>query len=107
VPEKVNANGHRRRQLVKRVKAEEAHCALCGEWVDPDLHYLDPRAGVVDEDIPRSRGGSQYERSNCHLMHRDCNRWKWDMTLAEARARLEREATARPKVTAVVASPIW
>ena len=105
---KVNANGHRRRQVVKRVKAEESHCALCGRPVDPLItDWLDPHFGVVDEDIPRSRGGSQYDRANCHLMHRSCNRWKSDMTLAEARERLAREATAAPKVSTVEASPIW
>ena len=41
----------------------------------------------VDEDIPRARGGSPYERDNTHLMHRACNRWKGTMTLAEAHAK--------------------
>ena len=102
--EKVNANGHRRRQVVARVKAEEDHCALCGEWVDQSLHHLDPMAAVVDEDLPRSRGGSQYQRSNCHLMHRHCNRWKGTLTLSEACAKLAGEKALRPAVTA---SDIW
>lgn len=102
---KVNANGHRRRVVVKRVRAEETHCALCELMVDQTLHHLDPKAGVVDEDIPRSRGGSQYERSNCHLMHRDCNRWKSTMTLDEARAKLQGKVMATPKI--IEASPIW
>jgi 5-methylcytosine-specific restriction endonuclease McrA len=115
-----NANGHRRRQLVKRVKAEETHCALCGGRLDKTLTMLwgqhsarctdpnckgcipHPQRVEVDEDIPRSRGGSPYERTNCHAMHRDCNRWKGDMTLAEARAK--RAARVKP---AVAASPIW
>lgn len=104
---KVNANGHRRRQVVKRVKAEESNCALCDQPVDQSLHYLDPMAAVVDEDIPRSRGGSQYERSNCHLMHRKCNRWKDRMTLAQARAKFHGQAMATPKVATIQASPIW
>jgi len=102
---RVNANGHRRRQVVARVKAEETHCALCDGYVDQTLHHLDPMAAVVDEDVPRSRGGSQYQRSNCHLMHRRCNRWKSTMTLAEARARLAGETMATPKP--VEASSIW
>lgn len=101
----VNANGHRRRQLVARVKAEETHCALCGKWVDQDLHHLDPQAAVVDEDLPRSRGGSQYDRSNCHLMHRSCNRWKSTRTLAEARARLA--VAALSPATTIEPSAIW
>lgn len=103
----VNANGHRRRQVVKRTKAEETHCALCGEWVDQSLHFLDPRAAVVDEKIPRSRGGSQYDRRNTTLMHRACNRWKSSMTLEEAQARLVREAMTAVKVATVEPSPIW
>jgi len=104
--EKLNANGHRRRELKKRVKAEETHCALCDGWVDLTLHYLDPMAGVVDEDIPRSRGGSQYQRSNCHLMHRRCNEWKGALTLAQARAKLAALGQTGPAVV-VEASPIW
>ncbi len=103
---KVNANGHRRRQVVARVKAEETRCALCGEYVDQTLHHLDPRAAVIDEDIPRARGGSPYDRSNCHLMHRACNSWKGTMTLAEARAKWHSNDTASmPKQ--VEPSPIW
>lgn len=103
-PEKVNANGHRRRQVVARVKAEEQDCALCDEWVDPAIQWPDLRCGVVDEDIPRSRGGSQYDRRNCRLMHNQCNRWKSTMTLAEARAKRNGQAIALPQVTA---SNIW
>lgn len=114
-----NANGHRRRELVKRVWAEENNCALCDRPVDKTLKMTPgghskkcpggtctgciphPMRGEVDEDIPRSRGGSPYERANCHLMHRECNRWKSTMTLAEARQK-------RHKQTAKVqASPGW
>lgn len=82
---KHNANGHRRRELTRRVRLEETHCALCGEWVDQTLTQPHPRAPVVDEDIPRARGGSPYDRNNCHLMHRQCNQWKSTKTLQEAR----------------------
>lgn len=119
-----NANGHRRRELVKRVKAEERTCALCGLPVDKTLKMTPgehgpkcpgggcagcsphPMRGEVDEDLPRSRGGSPYERSNCHLLHRACNQFKTDMTLAEAKAKREGHVKA---VTAVriQASPIW
>lgn len=105
-----NGNGHRRRQVVRRVRAEESHCALCDEYVNQALHHLDPMSGVVDEDVPRTRGGSPYERDNCHLMHRACNRWKWKMTLAEARAafRGSTEATTPPpRAQTIEASDIW
>lgn len=117
-----NTNGHRRRELRKRVTAEEHNCALCGEPVDKTLTWRTdkhgprcvgrtckgciphPRKGEVDEDIPRSRGGSPYDRSNCHLMHRECNRWKSTMTLAEARAK---RSGSTPKRVQPTPSPGW
>jgi 5-methylcytosine-specific restriction endonuclease McrA len=122
-----NANGHRRRELVKRVKAEERTCALCDQPVDKTLTMTPgghgpkcqgapctgclphPMRGEVDEDIPRSRGGSPYERSNCHLMHRQCNQYKSALTLTEARNKLHGDASsgAAPVKTAVTSSPIW
>jgi 5-methylcytosine-specific restriction endonuclease McrA len=117
-----NANGHRRRRLTARVLTEEHTCALCGQPVDKTLTTITgqhgprcrgdctgcarhPMSPVVDEDIPRARGGSPYQRSNCHLMHRRCNAWKATRTLAEARARLAGVTMATPKT--VEASPIW
>lgn len=121
-----NANGARRRALVKRVKAEENDCALCDQHVDKTLLYIagehgkrcptshctgcmpDPMRGEVDEDIPRARGGSPYDRDNCHLMHRKCNQYKGKLTLAEARAKLHGSSTPRTDAPApVIASPIW
>ena len=99
-----NANGHRRRQLRARVLAEETHCALCGGWVDKTLRMQPGAHGPrcpggdctgciphdmrpeVDEDLPRSRGGSPYDRTNCRLMHRKCNRDKGNRTIAEHHA---------------------
>ena len=107
-----NANGHRRRELRARVLAEETHCALCGGWVDktltmtPGVHGPRCTGGCagcvphdqraeVDEDIPVSRGGSPYERTNCRLMHRACNRWKSNRTLAEATTALTHQTNTR------------
>ena len=102
-----NANGHRRALLRARVLAEEDSCALCLRPVDKNLKYLrgahgrrckgtdvcqgcipHPLSAEVDEDIPRSRGGSPLDRANCHIMHRQCNQAKGARTLAEARANL-------------------
>ena len=111
-------NGHRRRQVRARVLAEETHCHICGQLVDktlgkiPGQHTANcrdpdctgcvwhPKSPVVDEVIPVSRGGSPYERSNCRLAHRDCNRDKWDLTPAEHRAR--QHATTAPTTTTLV-----
>ena len=99
-------NGHRRRQLRARVIAEETHCALCGGLVDKNLKHQPgshrttcqatdcggcnphPLRAEVDEDLPRSRGGSPLDSDNVALMHRICNERKGKMTLAEARVKL-------------------
>ena len=119
-----NGNGHRRRELTKRVKAEEHTCALCDLPVDKTLKMTPgghgkkcpgppcagcqphPPRGEADEDLPRSRGGSPYDRANCRLMHRACNQWKSNMTLTEARAKRATKATSRVK-PAISASSIW
>jgi 5-methylcytosine-specific restriction endonuclease McrA len=119
----MDGNGARRRALRARVLAEETLCALCDQPVDKSLSHVPgkhgpkctdptcpgcsnhPKSPVVDEDIPRVRGGSPYDRSNCHLMHRDCNRWKSTMTLTEAKAKRAGRATTTS--TPIAASPIW
>ena len=65
--------------------------------------------GEVDEDVPRSRGGSPYERGNTHLMHRVHNQFKGVMTLAEARTkwRSQGQSFTVESKPAVSASPIW
>ena len=72
------ANGHRRRELRKRVLASESVCAweFC-EWpgvpIDKSLPANDPLAGEVDEIVPVSKGGDPLKRSNVRLLHRICN----------------------------------
>lgn len=98
-------NGHRWRQLEARVLAEETHCALCDETVDKTLdRRTHPMSAAIDHDIPIHRGGAEYDRENAHLMHREHNRWKSTMTLAEARAKWLGLAAAKPPI---VASPGW
>ena len=104
-PVKRKQNGHRWRQLVARVKAEETHCALCGKHVDLTLPHLDPRAPAVDHIIPVARGGPEYDRANLTLMCRACNRWKSTLTLDEARAKLT--GLSAVKVKPIEASPGW
>lgn len=110
-----NANGHRRRELRARVLAEETRCALCGGHVDKTLSMTpgqhgprckrngctgcipDPYRAEVDEDIPRARGGSPYDRGNTHLMHRACNRLKGTLTIAEFHAKSSEAQGQAPK----------
>ena len=87
------ANGHRRNQVVARVKREESDCWLCGKPVDKTLHWLNPWAAEVDEIIPVSLGGSPFDRKNCRLSHRDCNNRRGNGT--KPRTRVEPLETTR------------
>lgn len=67
-------NGHRRDQVRARVLREEDTCWLCGQPVDKSLRTPHPGSPEVDEVQPVSLGGSPYDRTNCRLAHRACNR---------------------------------
>jgi 5-methylcytosine-specific restriction endonuclease McrA len=56
------------------VLAEESLCWICGTLVDKTLKTPHPGSPEVDEVIPVSKGGSPYDRTNCRLSHRKCNR---------------------------------
>lgn len=120
----LNKNGHKRRELRKRVLAEETHCALCDQPVDKKLkttpggHYKKchtpictgclphPMRAEVDEIVPRAKGGSPLSRENCQLTHRKCNQLRGIKSVEEARAII---AGIKPERTVppVQASPIW
>lgn len=68
------SNGSKRDKLIARVRREETHCWLCGHWIDQTLKTPHPGSPEVHEIIPVSKGGSPYDRANCHLTHRACNR---------------------------------
>lgn len=68
------ANGHRRRTLRQQILAEETVCHLCHRPVDVTLPPGFPGSPEVDEVVPVSKGGNPYDRSNCRLSHRICNR---------------------------------
>lgn len=124
-PNPRNQNGHRRRQLRTRVLAEETRCALCGRPVDPTLTTIPGQHGPrcdtpdcpgctphparpeVDEDVPVSRGGNPLSRDNTALMHRACNIWKSDRTLAEARAALAAKTSKTLKPAPITHSGTW
>lgn len=67
------SNGHRRDQVVARVKREESDCWLCGEPVDKTLPPFLDGSPEIDEVVPVSLGGSPFDRRNCRLAHRLCN----------------------------------
>jgi 5-methylcytosine-specific restriction endonuclease McrA len=62
-----------RRQVRKRVLAEEDTCWICNQPVDKTLPCWLPGSPEVDEIIPVSLGGSPTDRANCRLSHRLCN----------------------------------
>ena len=72
-------NGHRRRRLVARVKAQGLPCALCGQPIDYSLDWRDPMAFVLDERLPRALGGSGIDPANVQPAHRCCNERKGKM----------------------------
>lgn len=47
-------------------------CQLCGEEVDRDLKWPDPKSASLDHVVQIARGG-QHIRSNCQLAHLGCN----------------------------------
>ncbi|MGC4964252.1 HNH endonuclease [Gordonia sp. DT101] len=84
------ANGHRRDQVRQRVLREEHLCHLCGQLVEKTLPTPHPGSPEVDEIIPVSKGGSAYDRANCRLSHRACNRDRSDQDLRGYLARRTR-----------------
>lgn len=54
------------------IKRTGAGCHICGEPIDYTLHYLDPRAFVVDHIVPLAKDGPD-NLSNKAAAHRECN----------------------------------
>ena len=74
--------GPERARLVRVVRArtDDPICPLCGYWVDrslPRQGAAHPLSSVIDEWMPRSKGGSVTE-DNCVEVHRVCNGLKSD-----------------------------
>ena len=75
-------DSRRRARLKRRLAATEHDCWLCLFPLDFTLHWLDPMAVEVDEELPASKGGDVYgRRTPCHLVHRCCNIEKADRVL--------------------------
>lgn len=60
-----------------RIRRSKAPCGICKLEIDYKLHYLDPKAFVVDHIEPLSLGGSD-AIENKQAAHRDCNAFKSD-----------------------------
>ncbi|SEF34379.1 hypothetical protein SAMN05421837_107350 [Amycolatopsis pretoriensis] len=61
------------REVSSRVYAEETHCWICGDYVDPRLHPRHPRARSADHLIQLSHGGHPTRRAGLRLAHLGCN----------------------------------
>ena len=86
------ANGTKRDRVVAIVKREESHCHLCEQWVDRTLPAGLPGSPEVDELVPVTYGGSPFDRKNCRLAHRWCNRKRWHKPVAIGKAEVMRAA---------------
>ena len=94
------SNGHRRRELRRRVIAEEDRCGICGLAVDKTLPHGLPGSPEVDEIMPVSRGGDPLARTNVRLSHRClCNQRRGNGSREQGKAAAQRAP--------VVASDIW
>lgn len=71
-----NANGHRRRELRKRVKSLGLPCAICGKPIDYSLPAGHPMSYELDEILPVALGGDPLDASNVQPAHRICNERK-------------------------------
>lgn len=98
------ANGHRRREIRKRVMARDEFCALCGGWVDKSLKTPHPYSAEVDEIIPVSLGGSPYDITNVQLSHRICNQKKSNKLCLPQLETISRE---KPSVEHIETSSDW
>lgn len=96
IPDVRNANGHRRRQLRKWLRAQQRPCWICVAFgksgtIDYSLPARHPLSFEVDELVPVSKGGDPLSRSNVDAAHRCCNEWRSNKSVEEvmriARAR--------------------
>jgi len=70
------SNGHRRRQLRKRVASLGLPCAICGKPIDYSLEPGHPMSYELDEKTPVALGGDPLDPRNVQPAHRICNERK-------------------------------
>ena len=59
----------------QRIARAQPACHICGEAIDYQADWLDPRSFVVDHVIPLAKGGSD-SIDNKKAAHRSCNSTK-------------------------------
>ena len=82
------SNGAARTKIRQRLIAlSGGHpvCPACGQAIDLDIKWPDPRSCSIDEIVPVSKGGSAFKIDNCRLMHLKCNESRGNRPLARAK----------------------
>lgn len=79
-------NSTRRNRLLKRLRAEQRPCWICGLPIDYGAPAGNPLAFECDELVPVSRGGSPYDPANVDAAHRCCNNWRGAKPVPRVRA---------------------
>lgn len=59
----------------ERIKRGRPNCHICGEAINYEADWLDPRSFVVDHVMPLARGGAD-TLENKRAAHRGCNSTK-------------------------------
>lgn len=81
------SNGHARRKLRARLRAERRPCHICELAIDYELPAGDPMSFEVDEIVPVSRGGDPLDYANVDAAHRICNQRRGNRMPGDAGAR--------------------
>lgn len=66
------------RKNAKTIMLTQDTCGICHRYVDPELKFPDPMAGVVDHILPINHGGHFSSLDNLQLAHNVCNNKKSD-----------------------------
>lgn len=93
------ANGHRRNQVIRRLRSEGRPCWICqlagkSGRIDYSLRFPHPYSFVVDELVPVSKywlGGyptpeaAALDYNNLAAAHKCCNEWRGNKTVDEVK----------------------
>lgn len=82
-PNPRRANGHRRDELRRWLRAQGRPCHICGMPIDYSLPAGHPMSFEVDEIVPVSMGGSPFDRDNVDAAHRICNQRRGNKPAAQ------------------------
>ena len=101
-----SSNGNARRKLRLWLKSQGRPCWICQAFgrdaeIDYSLPSRHPYSFEVDELVPVSKGGSPFDRNNVDAVHRRCNQWRGNRSVAEV-MRIARSGGSHPPPTSAV-----